>query len=60
MVNALHVECVGDRLSLSVNGNLIAELSDTSLTNGEVGLSVNALSDEFTEVAFDNFRITVP
>lgn len=59
-VNALHVECVDDRLSLSVNGNLIAELSDTNLETGEVGLSVNALADEFTEVAFDNFRLAVP
>ena len=59
-VNALHVECVGDRLSLSVNGNLIAELTDTNLESGEVGLSVNALADEFTEVAFDNFRLAVP
>lgn len=60
VVNAVHVECIGDRLSLSVNGSLIAELNDTSLTNGSVGLSVNALSDEFSEVAFDNFRLAVP
>ncbi len=46
--------------ALSVNGNLIAELNDTNLTNGSVGLSVNALDGEFSEVAFDNFRIAVP
>jgi hypothetical protein len=59
-VNALYVECVGDRLNLSVNHFLIAELTDTKLKNREVGRSVNALADDFTEVAFDNFRIAVP
>ncbi len=59
-VNSLHVECIGDRLSLSVNGNLLAELTDTSLTEGAVGLSVNALAAVFSEAAFDNFRIAVP
>jgi len=59
-VNSLHVECIGDRLSLSVNGNLLEELTDASLTSGGVGLSVNALAEVFSEAAFDNFRAATP
>jgi hypothetical protein len=59
-VNSLHVECIGNRLSLSVNGNLLAELEDNAILSGGVGLSVNALAETFSEAAFDNFRVAAP
>ena len=59
-LNKLHVECVGDRLGLWVNGSFVAELTDTNISSGRVGLSVNALGGEFTEVEFDNIRIATP
>ncbi len=59
-VNSLHVECIGDRLSLSVNGNLLSELTDANFTEGAVGLSVHALAGALSEAAFDNFRVAAP
>ena len=59
-VNALRVECVGTSLRLFVNGNMVAEITDTNISRGHVGLSVDSLGGEFSEVAFDNIRITVP
>ena len=59
-VNALRVECVGTSLRLFVNGNMVAEIMDTNIARGHVGLSVDSLGGKFSEVAFDNIRITVP
>ena len=58
--NSLHVECVGERLSLWINGNFLAELTDTNISGGRVGLSVDSIGGEFSNVAFDNVRIAVP
>ena len=59
-VNALRVECVGKNLRLFVNGNLVAELKDKNFSQGRVSLSVQALGGPFSEVLFDNLRISVP
>ena len=59
-VNALRVECVGTSLRLFVNGNIVAEITDSNISRGQVGLSVDSLDGKFSEVAFDNIRITVP
>ncbi len=60
VVNTLRVECVGDNLRLFVNGNQIAELTDQNHSRGRVGLSADAFDNSFSEILFDNVRITVP
>jgi len=60
VVNSVRIECVGSRLSLSVNGHLLAEVTDGSLQSGDIGLEVNALNVTFTEVAFDNLVVYAP
>jgi len=59
-VNLIHIECVGSRLSLSVNGHLLREVSDSTFTAGDIALAANSLAGTYTEVAYDNILITEP
>ncbi len=58
--NHLRADCVGDRLELSVNGQLLASVSDTELVKGEVGLLVGNFSTAENVVLFDNFSVVNP
>ncbi len=60
VVNALRIECVGTDLRLFVNGNLVAELTDENFSIGLIAFSVMTIGGPYSEVAFDNFRVTVP
>ena len=60
VVNSVRIECVGNRLSLSVNGHLLVEVTDNTLNSGDIGLEVNALAGTFSEVAFDNLVVYAP
>ena len=59
-VNLVHIECIGSSLSLSVNGHLLNQLTDTALFGGDIVLVADALSGTFTEIAFDNVMVTKP
>ncbi|MBI3160809.1 MAG: hypothetical protein HYZ26_14515 [Chloroflexi bacterium] len=52
----LAAECVGDRLRLFVNGELILEAQDGDLRSGDIGLMAGTFSAEKTSVEFDDFR----
>lgn len=58
--NLVHIECVGNRLSLSVNGHLLAEVYDSALTGGDMSLGVSSLAGTFSEVAWDNIIVIAP
>jgi len=58
--NRLRAVCDGDRLSLSVNGELLIEVTDTDLTGGDVGLIVATGTTPNTTVLFDNLIIRKP
>ena len=57
-VNVILAECVGNRLSLSVNGHHLAELIDNNHASGAVALSVDALAGSYSSVEFDNLVIS--
>jgi uncharacterized repeat protein (TIGR02543 family) len=59
-VNLIHIECIGSDLSLSVNGHLLEEVTDTTFSGGDISLAANALAGTFTEVAFDNIVVSEP
>lgn len=59
-VNLIHIECIGSSLSFSVNGHLLAQVTDNALSSGSISLDANAKNDTFTKVAFDNLVITEP
>jgi hypothetical protein len=60
VTNLMHIECIGSSLSLSVNGHLLAEVTDYSHTGGDIFLGANSLAGTFTEVAFDNLVVSIP
>jgi len=59
-VNLIHIECMGSDLSLSVNGHLLEEVTDATFAGGDITLGASALTDTFTEVAFDNIVVSEP
>jgi len=60
VVNLIHIECVGNRLSLSVNGHLLDEVYDSTHSSGDISLAAEALTGSYTEVAFDNIIVVAP
>ena len=57
VTNNVRVECIGNSLTLYVNGFSVVQVSDNTLVSGIVGLDVESTGGEYTEVAFDNVVI---
>ncbi len=51
------IECVGDRLSLKLGDELLAQAQDATLTYGDVGLLVESNEIGGSLVKFDNFAL---
>jgi len=60
VTNNVRVECIGNSLTLYVNGFSLARVSDNTLASGTVGLGVESTGGEYSEVAFDNVVIWTP
>ena len=61
VINFVRVECIGSTLRLSVNDHLLAEVTDSTFTGGDIALGADSLGGaQFTEVAFDNIVVTEP
>ncbi len=58
--NRLRVTCIGSELTLSVNGVLLASVSDPTFVTGDIGLAVSTFEPGRLEVAFDNVRAIAP
>ncbi len=56
--NRLAVICKGNQIELLCNGSRLATATDDSLSEGWVGLIVNAVTPPATAV-FDNFKVSV-
>jgi hypothetical protein len=59
-INRIRAECIGDRLSLFVNGVKIDEVRDSELVSGEVGLIAGTYNEPGTDIRFDNFIVRQP
>jgi len=59
-VNLIHIECIGSNLSLSVNGHLLKQVTDTTITGGDIVLVAEAFAGTYTEVTFDNIVVSRP
>ncbi len=59
-VNLIHIECIGNSLSLYVNGHFLDAVTDSAFSGGDICLAANALTGSYTEVAYDNLVITEP
>ncbi len=58
--NLLEVSCVGNTLSLSVNGKLAVSAEDDQLTEGDVGVFAETGQDGAGSFIFNQFIVTKP
>ena len=58
--NTIRVICDGPRLALFVNGNLVAEATDTKFTSGDIALTATTYETEPTKILYDNIRVVLP
>lgn len=56
-LNHLTVQCIGNNLSLFVNGALLLTVEDIEIAAGGVGLFGASFSAEGSDIMFDNFEI---
>ena len=59
-LNHIRADCVGDRLTLYVNGHKLAEVQDNEFTSGDVGLIAGTYDTSGTDIRFDNFVVYQP
>ncbi|MDD4042738.1 MAG: hypothetical protein PHR54_04505 [Anaerolineaceae bacterium] len=55
--NLIRAECDGSRLALWSNGQLLAEVEDSSLPSGQVGLFTRSWDEGDITIAYDNFAV---
>lgn len=58
--NHLRADCRGESLALYANGQLLAEVTDTSFKSGEVGLIAGSYDQPGVEIFFDDFIVLKP
>jgi hypothetical protein len=58
--NTLRMDCVGNTLSLYVNGQFLGETFDDRLGAGDVGLYAKTFDVSNTDVQFDNIVVSEP
>jgi hypothetical protein len=58
--NLIRVSCIGNELSLSVNGLPLVTVTDNSFAGGDVGLGVSTLEPGTAVVQFDDLLVLAP
>jgi hypothetical protein len=58
--NTIRFDCVGDSLTLMVNGKQVATATDAEWADGDVGLVAGTFDTPGTDVHFDNFVVREP
>lgn len=55
--NLIRAECNGSKLALWSNGELLAEVEDSSLPEGTIGLYARSWDEKNITIAYDNFDV---
>jgi hypothetical protein len=58
--NTVRGDCIGETLTLFVNGEQVDSQSDTGIKEGNVGLMAGTFDDTPTDILFDNFVVRKP
>ncbi len=58
--NHIRADCIGDKLTLYVNGEQAATATDSDFTGGDIGLIAGTYDTPGTDIHFDNFVVTKP
>lgn len=59
-INHLRVDCIADQQELYINGQLVAQVSDSDLPRGDIGLLAGNLAAQENVVLFDNLSTIKP
>ncbi len=59
-INHLRVDCIADQQELYINGQLVAQVSDSDLPHGDIGLLAGNLAAQENVVLFDNLSTIKP
>ncbi len=59
-LNHIRADCIGDTISLYVNGKRLAEVRDPTFASGDVGLIAGTYDTPGTDIRFDNFIVYQP
>lgn len=59
-LNRLRAGCIGAKLRLYVNGELLMEAEDGDFASGDVGVIAGAYDTPGVDILFDNFVVTKP
>lgn len=59
-VNHLRADCAGDTLTFYVNGFQLAQVQDSTLVFGDIGLLAGTFAQPGVDVVFDNFVVLQP
>jgi hypothetical protein len=59
-LNRLRADCVGQRLSLYVNGQQLISVEDADFSAGDVGVLAGAYDVTDVDILFDNFMVIQP
>ena len=58
--NQLRAVCQEERLALYINGQLLAEITDSDLMKGDVGMAAGTVKNGGTSIWFDDFTVRNP
>lgn len=58
--NHIRADCVGDRLTLYVNGSKVAEVKDKTLSHGDIALAAANGGKDIVDILFDNLIVYEP
>jgi hypothetical protein len=58
--NHIRADCVGDTLTLTVNGVQLAQVQDSRFPSGDVGLIAGTYNTPGTDIRFDDFVVYQP
>lgn len=58
--NLLRATCMGNQLTLTINGTTVATVSDNSFSSGDIGLAASTFQAERVEIEFDNLTVSSP
>ncbi|MFO7662288.1 MAG: hypothetical protein R6X18_06800 [Chloroflexota bacterium] len=59
-INNLEARCIGNQLSLTVNGTPLLSVNDPTFVIGDIGLAASTLQPGTTVIQFDNVQVTAP
>ncbi len=58
--NRVRFDCVGSTLTLYVNGTQLMQVTDSTFTSGDVGLTAGTYDTGGAQISFDNFVVKKP